>query len=151
TTLLKRIQKLDTVRSTYMPGLRTDLAGPSGMTQEIATSTPKRIPLHLPSSLPPDHRMLICMADILAIEDQLRFAQASEALTMLQCQLTKRTYANQYKTQNVSSQHHYTRFQVLQEQVESKIKVACRWYRMAQAALFSLRGPGMWEDAFQEL
>ncbi|KAF8218978.1 hypothetical protein L208DRAFT_1345024, partial [Tricholoma matsutake] len=83
TTLLKRIQKLDTVQSTYMPGLRTDLAGPSGTTQEIATSTPERIPLHLPSSLPPDHRMLICMADIPTIEDQLCFAQASEALTML--------------------------------------------------------------------
>ncbi|KAF8222823.1 hypothetical protein L208DRAFT_1381692 [Tricholoma matsutake] len=134
-----------------MPGLGTDLAGPSGTTQEIATSTPECIPLHLPSSLAPDHRVLICMADIPAIEDQLRFAQASEALTMLRCQLMKRTYANQYKTQNVSLQHHYTRFRVLQEQVESKIKVACRRYRMARAALFSLRGPGKWEDAFQEL
>ena len=151
TTLLKRIQKLDTIRNTYMPGLGTHLARLSRTTEEVATSTPERIPLHLPSSLPPDHRASICMADIPAIEDQIRFAQASEALTTLRCQLTKRTYANRYKSQNVSSQRYYTRFQTLQEHVESKIKVACRRYRMARAALLSLRGPGKWEDTLQEL
>jgi hypothetical protein len=91
-----------------MPGLGTHPVGPSGTTQDIATSTPECIPLHLPYSLPPDHCMLVCMADIPAIEDQLHFAQASEALTMFRCQLMKRTYANQYKNQNVSSQCHYT-------------------------------------------
>ena len=91
-----------------MPGLGTHLAGPSQMMEEVARSMPECIPLHLPSSLPPDHHVLICMAEIPAIEDQLRFAQASEALTTLRCQLTKRTYANWYKNQNVSLQRHYT-------------------------------------------
>lgn len=121
------------------------------MTEEVSTSALERISLHLPSSFPPDQRGLICMADIPLIEDQLCFAQASEALTMLRCQLVKRTYASQYKSQNLSSQHHYTRFRTLQEHIESKIKVACQRYRMAWSALLSLRGHGEWEGALREL
>jgi len=151
TNLLTRIQKLDTVRSKYMPGLGMHLARLPRTTDEVSPLTPERISLYLPSSLPRDHRASICVADIPEIEDQLRFAQASEALTTLRCQLMKRTYASRYKEQNISSQRYYTRFQTLQDQIESKIKMACRRYRMARAALLSLRGPGEWEDTLREL
>ena len=72
-----------------MPGLGTHLAGLPKMTEEVSTSAPECISLHLPSSFPPDQGGLICMVDIPLIEDQLCFAQASEALTMLRCQLMK--------------------------------------------------------------
>lgn len=117
----------------------------------LPTSTPELIPLHLPSSLPAEKRHTVCVGGIDRIEDELRFAQAFEALTRLRCQLTKRTYASRYKVRNVSSQRHYTRFRTLQDHTESKIKAARLQYTTTRNALFSLRGPGSWEDSLQIL
>ena len=134
-----------------MPGLDKYIMGQSPPLKESPTSTPELIPLYLPSSLPSDGRSSICIHDIQEIEDQLRFAQASEALNKLRCQLVKRTYASRYKAQNISSQRYSTRFRTLQDQTESKIKSACREYTMARAAILALRGPGVWEETLQEL
>ena len=114
-------------------------------------STPECIPLHLPSSLPSEKRVSICVPGLAEVEDRLRFAQASEALTDLRCQLTKRTYASRYRTANISSQTHFTRFRELQEQTDSKIKAACSRYQVARSGLLNLRGKGEWEKRLQEL
>jgi len=151
TSLLNRIQKFDALRRKYMPGLASYLANMSPLSEEPSTSMPERIPLYLPSTLPAEQRSLICVAGILEIEDQLRFAQAHEALTKLRCQLMKRTYASRYKARNGFSQRHYTRFRTLQDHVESKIKAASQQYRAARLALLNLRGPGIWEQTLQEL
>ena len=136
-----------------MPGLNRYLAELSPSPEEVSMSTPESIPLYLPSSLPADKCSLVCIAGVQEIEDRLRFAQASEALNKLRCQLMKRTYASQYKVQNVSSQRHYTRFRTLQDHTELKIKAACRQYTTAQSALLVLQGPasGIWEHTLQEL
>jgi len=134
-----------------MPGLASYLSRVSPPSEEPSTSMPERIPIYLPSTLPAEKRQLICIAGIPEIEDQLRFAQAHEALTKVRCQLMKRTYASRYKARNVSSQHHYTRFRTLQDHIEFKIKAASRQYRAARVALLNLRGPGMWEQTLQEL
>lgn len=130
-----------------MPGLGQYLEHDN----ESLTSTPETISLHLPSSLSLQDRTTACVAGVAEIEDRLRFGQASDALTKLRCQLTKRTYANQYKVHNVSSQRHYTRFRTLQNHTESKLKAARLQYTTSRDALLSLRGPGRWEETLRVL
>jgi hypothetical protein len=151
TSLLKRITKYSAIRKKYMPGLDKYLAELSPPLEEVSLSTPELIPLYLPSSLPPNKCSLVCFAGVQEIEDRLRFAQASEALNKLQCQLMKCTYASRYKVRNVSSQRHYTQFWTLQEHTELKIKSACWQYTMARNTILALRGPGIWEKTLQEL
>jgi hypothetical protein len=153
TTLLKRIQKYISTRDQFMPRLERYLRDtPSqNLTDDQLTSTPELIPLHLPSSIGLEMRASVCVHGLAEIEDRLRFAQAFEALTDLRCQLTKRTYAHRYRTANISSQTYFTRFQVLQDQTNSKIKAACSRYHVARSGLLHLRGKGDWEQKLQEL
>jgi hypothetical protein len=134
-----------------MPGLSSYLASKPYALDAASTSTPEHIPLYFPSSFPPEHCSLICTGDIEGVEDCLRFAQASEALTKLHCQLMKRTYASCYRVRNVSTQWHYTRFRTLQEQTENKVKISTLQYNTARDALLQLRGPGVWEKTLQKL
>lgn len=143
--------KFSATRKKYMPGLDRYIAELLSPSKEVSLSTPESIPLYLPSSLPADKCSLVCTAGVHEIENRLRFAQASEALNKLRCQLMKRTYASRYRVRNVSSQRHYTRFRTLQEHTGLKIKAACRQYATARNALLMLRGPGIWEHTLQEL
>ena len=123
-----------------MPGLELYLRDNATHGDDVSTSTPEYIPLHLPSALPSEKRPSVCVPGLAEVEDRLQFAQACEALTELRCQLTKRTYASRYRTANVSSQNYYTRFRELQDQTESKIKAACSRYQLARNGLVHLRG-----------
>lgn len=134
-----------------MPGLNSYLASEPCILDATSASTPEHIPVYFPSSFPSERRSLICTGGIEDIEDRLRFAQASEALTKLRCQLMKRTYASRYKVRNVSTQRQYTRFRTLQDQTESKVKISTLQYNTARDALLRLRGPGVWEKTLQTL
>lgn len=152
TSLLKRILNYISSRPQYMPGLQVYLRDTeTSEGEEVSMATPEYIPLHLPSSLPSEKWPSVFISGLAEVEDRLRFAQACEALTELRCQLTKRTYASRYRTANVSSQNHYTRFWELQDQTDSKIKAACSRYRLARKGLVNLRGSGDWEKKLQEL
>jgi hypothetical protein len=135
-----------------MPGLDLYLASQSScLLDATSMSTPEHIVLYFPSSFPSEHCSSICTGGIKDIEDRLHFAQVTESLTKLRCQLMKRTYASQYKVRNISSQRHYTRFQTLQDQTEYKIKLSSLQYNTAKDALLRLRGPGTWEKMLREL
>ena len=108
TNLLKKISKFSTIQKKYMPGLDRYIAELLPAPEEVSTSMPELIPLYLPSSLPANQCSWVCIAGVQDIENRLRFAQASESLNKLRCQLMKRTYASRYKVWNISSQHHYT-------------------------------------------
>jgi len=151
TNLLKRVIKFSAIRKKYMPRLDRYIAEILPPHKEVSMSTPEVIPLFLPSSLPENKRSWVCIAGIQEIEDRLHFAQASESLNKLRCQLMKCTYASRYKLRNVSGQRHYTRFRTLQEHTESKIRSACRQYTTARSAILVLRGPGIWEQTLQVL
>jgi hypothetical protein len=151
TNLLKSIQKFIAVRHKFMPGLNSYLASEPSILDTTSMSTPERVRLYFPSSFPSEQRSLICTGGIEDVEDRLRFAQASEALTKLRCQLMKRTYASRFKVRNISTQRHYTRFRTLQEQTENKIKILSLQYNIARDALLRLRGPGVWEKTLQKL
>lgn len=150
TALLKDVQKFQQTQAFYMPGLiryQKELAIPP----VDPSPEPESISLFLPSSIPSNHRETICIADVHCIETKLREAQCSEAIADLRTQLIKRTYVNKYKERTASSQRAYTRFRTLQDHIEVKIKAAEVLYNTARAALYSLKGPGLWEEVYQVL
>lgn len=149
TRLLKRIQQFVAARSCYLPGLADFLA--TTQAGDTLASDAENIPLHLPSSIPPDKRASVCIANVDKIEERFREGQATEALTQLRLQLSKRTCAFRYKSQNVDSQRSYTRFRALQDQTDNKIKESQLRYTVARAALLSLHGPGEWEKTLRVL
>lgn len=134
-----------------MPGLERYLRNTQTHSDDQVMSTPEHISLHLPSSLPLEKRASVCIPGLAEVEERLRFTQASEALSDLRCQLTKRTYASRYRTANISSQTHFTRFRELQVQTDTKIKAACLRYCVARLGLVHLQGKGEWEQKLQEL
>lgn len=149
TTLLHRIDRLRTCRDKFIPGLTHYLN--SICVPDVPRSTPELIPLYPPSAIPTEDRRSVCAANIDQIEERLRFAQASEALTQLRLQLAKRTCASRYKFRGDVSQQYFTRFRELLEQTEIKIKAARVHYNTARKALMSLCGPGDWEETYQVL
>lgn len=148
TALLRKVQRFREVQQAYMPMLSRIMPHALG---QIATTTPELISLFLPSSLDSTTRPSVCLAGIVEIEDQLQFAKAHECLVDLRSQLLKRSLGHKYKAKNQASQRAYTRFRTLQDQTESKIKVAQSLYDQTRAALFALRGPGDWERILQIL
>ncbi|KAG6809254.1 hypothetical protein H0H92_000985 [Tricholoma furcatifolium] len=143
--VLRKIQKYREAQMIFMSGLT--------LTDDSAyTNTPELMSLHLPSSLLPETRPIICDKHGLAhMEDRLREGQASEALADLRRQLRIRTFANKFRNENASSQGTYTRMRTLQDQIETKIRAARDTYLVARAALLQLRGPGVWEQTYRVL
>jgi len=140
TSLLKRIQQFIAVRASYLPGLDASLA--ESRKRETSKSMAESIPLHLPSSIPSEKCLSICVGGIDQIEEQFRYGQATEALMHLRLQLAKRTCAAHYKSRNVDSQRSYTHFRALTDQTERNIKACQLQYNVACATLLSLHGPG---------
>ena len=128
-----------------MPGLRSYLASQPSSNETDPTSQPEHINLHLPSSIPVNHRQRICNPGLPNIEDQLRYAQAIEALSGLRRQLRTRMMASKLNCKNASSQRSYVRSRTLQDQVEVRVRQCQRQYNTARAAVLALRGPGDWE------
>ena len=149
TSLLKHIQQFVAVRASFLPGLNGFLS--VSKAHDTSATNVEKIPLHLPSSIPPNKHALVCIADVDKIEERFREGQATEALTQLRLQLAKRVCAARYKSINVDSQRAFTRFRTLQEQTEAKIKACQLHYTVACQALLSLHGHGPWEDTLQVL
>jgi hypothetical protein len=149
TNLLGRIRQFRSMREQFIPGLDSYLA--LSNVPDVPLSTPELIPLYPPSAIPCEHRHEVYPADIIAIEERLRFAQASESLVQLRLQLAKRTCANRYKSRNDASQRYFTRFRVLQKQTETKITTSRVHYNAARSALSSILGPGEWEKTYRIL
>jgi hypothetical protein len=141
--ILIRIRKFKEAQHVFMPGL---LAYLTGLGPEIdLTSRPEDISLHLPSSIPTGHRQSVCSPSLMDIEDQLRYAQAVEALAGLRRQLRTRVMASKLNRQDTPSQRIYLRSRALQDQVELRVRQWQRRYNRARAALLALRGSGEWE------
>ncbi|KAF4586545.1 hypothetical protein EYR38_010824 [Pleurotus pulmonarius] len=150
TSLLKRITKFRNTQNSYMPGLSDYLKQTSNDLVD-ETATPEAMPLFLPSFFAVDKRVTICESSLCDLEDRLRFAQASEALSKLRRQLRTRSFAHSYKTRNINSQGAYTRSRLLQNQIEVRIKAIRILYNIAREALLSLRGRGDWESTLRPL
>ncbi|KAF7377213.1 CxC2 domain-containing protein [Mycena sanguinolenta] len=98
-----------------------------------------------------DTYMPVCVTALVDQEDALRNAQADEALRNLRSGLRTRTFAHKFKRKHTSGQGAYTKSRELLDGIEDRIRSAATRYRAARAALLALRGPGHWENVYQEL
>ncbi|KAI0057942.1 hypothetical protein BV25DRAFT_1811627 [Artomyces pyxidatus] len=145
--LLRQIFKFRAEQEARMPDVSTHFE----VDDTSFSSTPEKIKLYLPSDLPQDIRDRLCPPHYAAIEGQLRYAQASDALDELRRHLRIRTYLNNYKIKNVTGQVANTRARGLQSRVDQKVKAAAARYRRCRAAYTVLVGPGDWEARLQVL
>ncbi|KAJ7715473.1 hypothetical protein B0H16DRAFT_1805290 [Mycena metata] len=141
TLLLGKVSALQDVQNVYMPGLRQWMAQQDPPFPLPDNSKPETITIFLPSSL--------LAADRDA--DDLRQAQANEALRELRSNLRTRTFAHQFKRKHMGGQGMYTKSQSLQDGIEDRIRGAATRYRAAWRGLLALRGPGAWQSDLQEL
>ncbi|KAF7359938.1 hypothetical protein MVEN_00720200 [Mycena venus] len=151
TLLLGKILALQDAQNTYMPGLSQWIVNQNPPLPPGDQSRPEAIKILLPSSLPVDDRQGICLSGLIKHEEDLRQAQAGEALRDLRSNLRMRTFAHQFKQKHLDGQGMYTKSRSLLDGSEGRIREACARYCSARAGLLGLRGPGPWETVFQEL
>ncbi|KAJ7149097.1 hypothetical protein C8R46DRAFT_1009634 [Mycena filopes] len=156
TLLLGKISALQDVQNLYMPGLRQWIAQQDPPLPVADNTKPETIKIFLPSSLPETARESVCIPNLAQHEEDMRKAQATEALRELRSNLRTRTFAHQFKRRLIGGQGMgqgmYTKSQSLQDGIEDRIRAASRRYRAAWAGLLSLRGTGDWQQTeFREL
>lgn len=151
TLLLSKVAALQDVQNVYMPGLRQWIAQQDPPLSPANNSKPETIKIFLPSSLPPADRDTVCLPTLSQNEEDLRQAQAGDALRELRSNLRTRTFAHQFKRKQMGGQGMYTKSQSLQDGIEDRIRSAVTRYRAAWTGLVALRGPGEWQTVLQEL
>ncbi|KAJ6461985.1 hypothetical protein C8R47DRAFT_993232 [Mycena vitilis] len=151
TLLLGKVSALRDVQETYMPGLRAWVGQQNPPLPRANNAKPETIEIYLPSAIPPDVRAAVCVPGLVQHEDDLRNAQALEALGDLRSGLRTRMFANQFKRRLTSSQGSFTKSRTLTDSIEDRIRAAAARYRSARAALLQLRGAGDWEDVLKVL
>ncbi|KAJ7866049.1 hypothetical protein B0H14DRAFT_3084255 [Mycena olivaceomarginata] len=151
TLLLGKISSLQDIQDTYMPGLARWISEQTPPLAAPDHSTPETINIFLPSSLPAEARDAVCLPGLAKNEEDLRQAQALEALRDLRASLRTQTVAAQFKRKHLSGQGMYTKSRTLLDGIEERIRDAAARYRAARVGLFRLRGPGDWESVLREL
>jgi hypothetical protein len=107
TLLLKRIQRFREIQQVYMPGLdpknRTHIEGvaESNSSRSVHVEDSK---LYMPSDLSLADHNKYCPGGLPAMEDRLRFAEASDSLEDLRHHLRTRSFTNHFKVANVTGQ-----------------------------------------------
>ncbi|KAL6302867.1 hypothetical protein BKA93DRAFT_818322 [Sparassis latifolia] len=130
--LLKKILRFQEIRLAYMPFL------PTFRQAGTAHAEAENIELTMPSSLPADLRARICVPGLAEMEDELWFAEATEALDDVRRQLRTRTVYNHSKIKNVKGQRLNTCTRAVQSGVDGCIHAATLHYRHSRSALLSL-------------
>ncbi|CDO74326.1 hypothetical protein BN946_scf184348.g1 [Trametes cinnabarina] len=144
--LLHKIQRYLELQAIYMPRLSRPTATPS-----LSLETATLFPITLPSDLPPSDRAASCDLNLSTIEEDLRSANAFEALEDLRRSLRMRASYNLDKIKNVTGQVPNTRAREKQATVDEAVRDAKQRYREARSALERLRGPGEWEKMLRPL
>ncbi|KAJ7896185.1 hypothetical protein B0H13DRAFT_1885266 [Mycena leptocephala] len=146
-----KVSALRDVQESYMPGLRRWVGQQNPALPAADNSKPETIKIYLPSAIPADAREAVCVPGLVKQEEELRNAQAVEALRELRSGLRTRTFAHQFKRKLPSNQGMYTKSRTLTDGIEDRIRAASARYRTARAALLQLRGPGDWETRLKVL
>ena len=107
--------------------------------------------LYLPSELTAADRRKLCPNSLAAMEDRIRFAEASDSLEDLRHHLRTRSFTNKFKIANVTGQIKNTRAREVQHRIDDRVRAAELQYRRAREALMRLRGAGDWEKTLKVL
>lgn len=146
TTLLKRVARFRELQAIYMPGFDA-----SNQQLEPAPEHVEDFPLFMPSELSKADIRKYCPNGLAAVEDHIRFAEASDVLERLRHHLRTRSFANKFKIANVTGQVRNSRARETQARIDDKVNAAAETYRRARAAVKKLRGAGPWEMKLQVL
>ena len=129
TTIRRQLAKFRELQQVYQPGL--------GITPLSPDDDVLKIPLFLPSSLPPNARSK-CPPRLVAMEKDLRLGQCYDALASLRVHLHSRSRLLKDKYVNVRNQGPNTKSRELVNSVASRISVAADRYTVAYSALCEL-------------
>ncbi|KAJ7780676.1 hypothetical protein DFH07DRAFT_765194 [Mycena maculata] len=112
----------------------------------------EEIRLFLPTAITDaSKRRKACATGLSAIEEELRKAEALEALEELRQGLRCHILTNCYRVRNATGQWALTRGQGILRQIGVRIHKAKLRYRYAQNVLMQLRGNGAWETRLRVL
>ncbi|KAH8077051.1 hypothetical protein BXZ70DRAFT_911457 [Cristinia sonorae] len=150
TMLHSQIAKFREIQAIYMPSVPQRIALTNSTTDDSATSRAEDSPLHLPSSFSIEEHGQ-CAFGLVAAEEQLREGQCNDSLDDIRSKLYIKARLITYKKNNSHGQGMNTRSRTLLNCNDSKIKRSVQKYRVARAALLSLRGPGKWEEQLRVL
>ncbi|KAK0449376.1 hypothetical protein EV421DRAFT_1704945 [Armillaria borealis] len=101
---LKAWEPLHTI---YLPGLvqyLADIGESNGLSLEDANCSPEDIKLWLPSSIPADCQVSVCIEDLPGIKDRLWMAQCNDTLQGIQYTLRLKLRMVQFKNKNTWGQ-----------------------------------------------
>jgi len=107
--------------------------------------------LYMPSNLSDTDRRKYCPNGLAAMEDRLRYAEATDSLESMRHQLRTRSFTNRFKIANVTGQIRNTRARETQHSIDDRVRTYKLQYRRARAAILKLRGNGPWEDVLKVL
>ena len=148
----KKIEGFRSVQGDYMAGVSQILEevehAQSGRVDDVDA---EHIPLFLPSDLDVSTRRQVCGNKLIEVEEQLREAQAFEALETLRQSLRARVFATKFKIKNITGQRANTRARQWQKTIDKKAIASKHTYRRARKALLAIRGPGDWESVLRPL
>jgi hypothetical protein len=113
--------------------------------------SPESVALHLPSGLIGSHPLSPTGQILANMEAQLRFAQATDALSGLRRSLAICAELSKYKATQVRGQRANTRARALLSTAHEKTAAYAARYRRARLAYLQLVGPGDWEDTLRVL
>jgi hypothetical protein len=120
-------------------------------TEQSDDDNPESDNLRLPSELISSHMLSPASQALANMEAQLRFAQATDALSSLRRSLAVRAQLSKYKSVQVRGQHANTRARALLSTAQEKTAAHAAQYRRARLAYFQLMGSGDWEDTLKPL
>ena len=143
----KKIKRFRQLLPTYLPNYVKTF--PSALVQ--GSQLAEDVVLPLPSSLTAEVRAANCPTSITSAEERLREAQAFEALDDMRRYLRQRSFASNFKIKNVTGQRANTRARQWINTINNKVVNAKLLYRRARLCLFSIRGPGDWENTLRAL
>ncbi|KAJ7715053.1 hypothetical protein B0H16DRAFT_1340272, partial [Mycena metata] len=153
TALVKRIHKFRQLQLVYMPALREFLSDREkqvfdGNGEQPAEATRLFMLSELGDA---GNRRRACAGGLSEVEEQMREAEVTEALEVVQQALRSRTMTNRFRIRNHTGQGALTQGQGILRQINIKIHLAKIHYRYARAALLVLRGHGVWEEKLRVL
>ena len=137
------------MQSKHMPLLASH--GASSSLPALTLDNVGSYPILLPSNLSDSDRHAICSPELILVEEDLRYADAFDALEDVRHALRMRTAYLQDKVANVTGQRTGTRARTMQSSVDEAVRNAAQRYCSSRLALEALRGPGKWQGVLKPL
>lgn len=119
--------------------------------EDLPQPLAENVRLWMPSELPADARQAGCVANLPAMELQLRVAQCHEALDAIRSHLHAKKHLINRRNKNVTGQKKSTRSRTIIGLVADRVVIQSQKYARAREALFKLGGVEEYGEEFKVL